>query len=480
MYRLLTKYKSYPMSVKAVFWFLVCNVILKGIGFISVPLFAEILPESEYGILSLYMSYQTIIVSLCTWEIHNGAYQKGLYIYKDNERQFTAASQAFLWILTTGIFIILFVLQNPVKSITGYTDESLLAIYVYIMLLPGFSFWMTRKRNEYRYKPVVIISILESFLIFIIPFFAVYFIDATADVKYVSALLIECLMNLFFIGYGISPKLIKDRVKVREIWRFLVRFQLPLLPHAFSYYILTQADRIMIGKMEGEVKTAYYSIAYNVAASVAIVQAALNQAILPWTYKKLENKGYYRIKEISLVVLLLLGGVMTIFGLIAPDLLRILFSESYYNAVWCIPPIVMSLFFNEIYCLFVNILSYYEKTYYITYASAICGGVNIVFNYLGIQYFGYTACAYTTFVCYILMAILCYFFTKKVCKSKKIAVNDIYNIHNITIMGIVVTGIMISMALLYCRVVERYVVIFVLFVFGYVEFKKFMRMKSQD
>ena len=47
-------------------------------------------------------------------------------------------------------------------------------------------------------------------------------------------------------------------------------------------------------------------------------------------------------------------------------------------------------------------------------------------------------------------------------------------------MGIVVTGIMISMALLYCRVVERYVVIFVLFVFGYVEFKKFMRMKSQD
>ena len=480
MHRLLVKYKSSPLPMKATLWFLVCNVILKGIGFFSVPIFAKILPESEYGILSLYMSYQTIIVSLCTWEVHNGAYQKGLYIYKDNERQFTAASQAFLWILTTGIFIVIFVLQKPVKSITGYTNECLIAIYVYIMLLPGFSFWMTRKRNEFRYKAVVIISILESFLIFMIPFFAVYFIDATADVKYVSALLIECLMNLFFIGYGISPKLIKDKRKVREIWGFLVRFQLPLLPHAFSYYILTQSDRIMIGKMNGEVMTAYYSIAYNVAASIVIVQAALNQTILPWTYKKLENNEYCRIKEISLAVLLLLGSVITIFGLAAPDLLRILFSESYYSAVWCMPPIVMSLFFNEIYCLFVHILTFYEKTYYITYASAICGGVNIALNYFGIQHFGYTACAYTTFVCYILMALLCYFFTKKVCKSKKVSVNEIYNIRYIAVMGILVTGIMISMALLYYRVVVRYVVIFALSVFGYVEFKKIMRVKSQD
>ena len=54
------KYKQFPTPIKASIGFLFCNFFLKGIGFISSPLYAIFLTVSDYGIMNLFNSYQQI------------------------------------------------------------------------------------------------------------------------------------------------------------------------------------------------------------------------------------------------------------------------------------------------------------------------------------------------------------------------------------------------------------------------------------
>ena len=78
------KYSSLSRPARTALWFLICNMLLKGISFFSTPLFARLLPDEEYGQLTLFASYQQIVLIFATWEIFIGAYQKGIFKYKEN------------------------------------------------------------------------------------------------------------------------------------------------------------------------------------------------------------------------------------------------------------------------------------------------------------------------------------------------------------------------------------------------------------
>lgn len=474
MKKYLQTYKSLPLPVKASFWFLVCSILQKGISFISIPLFARLLAGSEYGKLSLYMSYQLIIVTLATWEIHNGAYLKGLYLYKNDVKFFTTTSQLFIWLLTAITFSGLFIFEDFVLGFTGYTKITLLLLFIYLLSVPGYSFWISRKRNQFEYQPVIIVSLISSILVVIFPLIGILFIESSASIKYNLSLIAESVIGMVFIGSYFDFSFLKNWEKTKEIWKYLINFQAPLIPHAFSFYILNQSDRVMIGKMVSDEKTAIYSVAYSLTMSVIILQASINQTLLPWVYQKLELKKYHKISEISEKVLLLLGIVIICFTLLAPDFLRLLFSETYYHAIQCIPPISASVFFIELYTLYTYIISYSEKTRYITYASLICSVLNIILNYIGIYRWGYAACAYTTMICYILLAFFCYIFSKKICADQEVSINDIYNTKRIFWLSSLMIIVTLMVIFVIDYILVRYMVLLIMIVIGIVKVKEFI------
>ena len=61
-------------------------------------------------------------------------------------------------------------------------------------------------------------------------------------------------------------------------WKFALMFNLPLIPHYFSAYILEQSDRIMIQKLCGIEAVALYSVAYNAGAIIKIITNSLNRS----------------------------------------------------------------------------------------------------------------------------------------------------------------------------------------------------------
>lgn len=102
--------------------------------------------------------------------------------------------------------------------------------------------------------------------------------------------------------------------------------------------------------------------------------------------------------------------------MLAPEAVRIFAPPAYYEAIYCIPPVAMSVLFMYSYDLFAKFAFYYEKTRLIMLASIGGAILNIILNYFGIKWFGYIAAAYTTLICYILYVVFYYILMTKICK----------------------------------------------------------------
>ena len=63
---ILTKLKNMSPAAKASFWFVVSNVVLKGISFITTPIFTRLLDATDYGISSVFITWESVISIFAT------------------------------------------------------------------------------------------------------------------------------------------------------------------------------------------------------------------------------------------------------------------------------------------------------------------------------------------------------------------------------------------------------------------------------
>jgi len=440
MLNLINKYKLMPQVAKATLWFIICNFFLTGLGFITAPIFTRLISPEEYGKNTLFLSYEQIILIFATWEIYSGAYQKGLFKYSD-EKFFRSSTIALMNIITIVCFILVVGFYPLVSDFTQITNVNLLFLFAYLMLFPAYQMWIIKKRKEYDYQKAVPVTILFSITSIIISFLAVYYIEPTADVRFATTLLIGIAFSIYFYLNSLSvTSLGKNKDLVKEQWKFLLVYQGPLVLHSLSYFVLNQMDRIMIGKMVGNKETAFYGVAYSLAMAISILQNSLNQTLGPWRYSKLQNKEYGIIMTSTNSLLILIGGVIILFVLVAPDLMKLLFTTDYYEAVWCIPPVAAGVYFMFLYSIFVNIETYYEKTMYVMLVSVTCGLINVGLNYICIPLYGYVASAYTTLVSYILFALLHYVAAKMIMK-KQGGITNIFSTSKLLIISSAFLGL---------------------------------------
>jgi O-antigen/teichoic acid export membrane protein len=449
MMNILQKYKNLSLPLKATIWFTICNFILKGISFITVPLFARYLSPEQYGITSVYNSYQQIFLIFATLELSLGAFQRGIIRYKENLNLFINSLQLLWSSITVILFMIVLLFKDLFIKLTDTNLVILTLMFGYFLVYPAYDCWANQKRFNYDYRPVVIATILFAIVTTCGSLFSVIFIKQTAIVRITSILIIQILYCAPFYFKNINiKKLIHNLSKVKEFWLFSLNFQLPLIFHSLSYLVLAQSDRIMIGMMVGKSEAALYSVAYSLSNVVIIFQTSINQVLKPWRYQKMESKEYKLICSITNLLLVIIGMVLLLFVLIAPEIMKLLFNVDYYEAIWTIPPVTLSVYFMFLYSVFTDIESYFCKTKYIMYASIICAIINVVLNYFGIIYFGYISCGYATLFSYILFAIMHYLYMVKSCKQEGIK-KSIFNKKVIIVLSSVYIFLMIVCVMIY-------------------------------
>lgn len=461
MKKIRDKYDALSIQVKASIWFAISNIVQKGVSLLTTPIFTRLLSTEQYGIYSVYQSWTSIIFIFATLNLYSGVYNNGLTKWNDDKRAYTS-SMIGLSSLTTFLCIALYIcFFDDFNSIFKISPFYIILILVESLFTPAFNFWAASERYNYQYRKLTVISLLTAIISPLIGVAAVLTTGYKAEARALSSAIIQICVGLYFYFLQIYKG---KKLFVKEYWIFVLRFNIPLIPHYLSQTVLNQADRIMISNMVGDEEAAIYSVAYSIAMMFTIITNAINNTFIPYTYKSLKNKDYNNLckNSTSLVILITVGCTLAIcFG---PEIIYIFAAPQYYDARWVIPPTAESLIFIFECSLFCNIEFYFEKTGFIMISSIIAAVANIFLNYVGIKKYGYIAAAYTTLVCYVMMAIAHYIAYKIICIKYKITKN-IYNIYSIVLCSIISISLMTITTLLYDHMYIRYVLI-IMFAFA--------------
>lgn len=438
------KYSALSLPVKASLWYTVCNVINKAIALLATPIFTRIMTEEEYGTFAVFQSWYSILIIFTSLNVFLGGYQKGLILYKDDISRFTAAQ---LGLTTTITILFLAIYFFNVPFWTGVFDlEPLLmfAMFAELLLMPALELWSSQQRFDYKYKKYVGITMAMSLLTVFGGAIGVLNSNHKVEARVFSDAAAKGIFSgVLFILIFLTGKCFYNK----EYWKYSLSFNLPLIPHYLSNYVLSQSDRVMIGRMVGNSQAAYYSVAYTISTVMVLITSAINNSLTPYIYKSIASGDKKGIKNTTRVLVILVAGLCVVTMTFAPEVIRVFAGKKYVDAIYVIPPVAASVFFIFLYSLFSTIEYYYQKTGFIAIATCICAVANLILNYIFINIYGYYAAGYTTVVCYIGLACLHYFFYRKV--SKEEDCGNIYDGKLCVILSVTVLAVMLIMALTY-------------------------------
>lgn len=451
MNKIISRIKQLPAGVKASVGFFAASVITSGISYIVTPIYTRLLSAQEYGQTSLFLTWMQIFGIVAMFSFHNAVFNNGMVDYPDKRNEYSFSILVLSNIITVCFSAVLLCVYPFIKNIIGLEFKFIVLMCVIFMVQPAYNFWIARQRYELKYKPtlfwtavVTVVSQLSAIVcILLVPDNRLYGRIFGMEIA------IICIHSMFYIYLAKKSNFKADR----SYWKGAFKFNLPLIPHYLSIYLLGNSNKIMISRLVNDTATAYYSVAHSIASIAIIVWSAVNASLIPHTYEKCKVKDYASISKVVTPLLTFFAGVCVLVIMFAPEVVRIMATEEYMEAIYVIPPIIGGVFFQVQYYVYANIVFYYKKPKYVMYASVTATFVNIILNYILISKFGYLAAGYTTLICYMLQAVLNYLAMRKVVKEK------IYDIKYICVLSACVLGVAILSNLIYDSMVIRYSVI---------------------
>ena len=76
------KYLLLPIPLRTSVIYMLCSVLQKGISFLVVPIYTRMVATDQYGIYSLYQSWDSILCIFATLNMWNYLFSKGMIKYE--------------------------------------------------------------------------------------------------------------------------------------------------------------------------------------------------------------------------------------------------------------------------------------------------------------------------------------------------------------------------------------------------------------
>ena len=387
-------------AVRAGVGYTIGNLLIKGLAFLSIPIFSNLLSTADYGVFntySAYMSLFTVVISLGLPSSIRTAH----YDFGERSKEYISCG-ALLIVMNLALFLALGALCRQALELYGGLKRSL----VFLAVLSSFgsallSYYNSHLSMEYKSREFLAISFFYSFSSIALSILLIC--THRGEAGYYWRALGNTLPMLLVAGYVLFRLWRRERPRVRrEYARYGLRFGLPLIPHDLSRIVLSQFDRIMIAQSVGDAQAGLFSFACNLGLPIEVLTTSIDTAWCPWLFERLREGDYARIRRRAFDIAMLMSVGASALMLISPELIRLLSAPGYWESRYVAVPIVLSMYFAFLYILPAGVEYYLKKTQYIAAGTMAVAVLNVVLNALCIPRFGYVAAAYTTVVSYAL------------------------------------------------------------------------------
>ena len=426
--------------VKAGVAYTICNVILKGISFFSVPIFIRLLSPEEFGKYNIFILIEGILIILSGLAIHSSI--KNAFYDKKSTYDTYIKNCVYIDIVVSiliGIIANLSCLFFSESIDLTYTEVNLLTISGFCHSL--ISIYTSKLIMEYQPNGFIVVSFITVIcgitlsLFFILTIFDYnhYYGRIWGAVSGQIIASIFVIRNLFKDGF--APFNLQD-------WKYGLKISLPIVPHGISQIILSSSDRLMIKYIQNVVFAGIYSFTYTISLVPQVLFASLSNVWEPWFFEQMNKADHKTLKKGANHFFLLISTIYILMACIVPEMVKILATSDYYDSIDISILILGGCYFATLYYIPCEVEYYYKKTKYIAISTMCCAVLNIILNYWLLTHYSYKSAALSTFVSYLA------YFLFHMTMSKRISHQWLFDM-KVIIIGIIITLSLMGTALIY-------------------------------
>lgn len=371
----------------------------------------NLLPISEYGVLTAYSTWLSFSVVCVGLQLHGSLNNARIDYENQSALKKYHSSVIFLALLSFACFFVLFLIfSRPLSLIFGIS-----APLTRIMLPHAFgsfctAFLITKYISEKKATSHLIISFSVAVLVCLS---SIGFAIKSKDYPVNGAIFGEALIYILF-GVGVLTFLFfqgKSFINYAD-WRYATKLSLPLIVHGLSRLLLSQSARIMLQRFSGESVLGIYGYTNTISNILLSFWDAINTAFVPFYFGYLsegnreelsaKSKGFDRTVQCGAVGFLM----------IVPEIVKILSPPEYWVGFRLFPVFVAIVYVNHMYGFCINYETYHKRTGLMAIASLAAGLVNVAVSLFLIPAWGATGAAISTLISYICLFFAHYWIVK--------------------------------------------------------------------
>jgi O-antigen/teichoic acid export membrane protein len=387
------------------------SILGKVLSFIQFIVLVRIFPPNVFGIYSLSWAHLGMFLPMVDF----GTTNFGII----NLPQEKKISFSDILSLRFYLSILVFFLSIFSALLLPYSLTTKIAIFLVSFVSFQSSFFgslLIKLTNEEKIYLLSVISFLFQLLI-------------TATIIVVSFLFKNIIyvfgvIFIFYLTYGLGSFLyLKNKEKNFSLKFDWKKFKL-ILVYSFFYLLISifarwysRIDVFLLNFLKNEEAVGIYSSAYKFLEALMFMVTAYNLSALPMLVNFYKNNRLdlikLKIKKDFLFLLVIGGGISTIFYLFSPIFLPLFFKNKYLLAIPVLRIIIFSLPLILLTSIFFNFFYTIKKIHYVLGLMIFQLFFNFLLNLIFIPKYGYFASSYISLIGEVINLLACLYFYKK-------------------------------------------------------------------
>ena len=391
------------VPARASLWYIASSAVARSVSVVGTPIFTRLLDAEEYGIFPHYMAYFSVLSVIATLELTGAVILPGLQKFEHKRERVLSSAIGLTGAVWAAIFILYFTFSAIFGNFTGLSDEMMVTMLLHILLNAIISIYTAQARFLYRYKTVALTNLLTALMTPLLSILLITRFGTGGVGRIYGAVISTALLALpfLFIIFKRSPAIYDG-----EIWRFLLRFNLPLLPHYIASSVIIRAGEVALSHTHGTVALAKYSVSMSVGLSLTVITNGILSALSPWMLRRVGRGEFKESRELLTGAVKLLCGVCLIILAIVPETIKIVSPPEYHDCLFAVYPLALSVIPSFLTSAITAGEGYYERSGATSIPTVIAAVVTVVLTVLLAPFIDYRLIALFVPVAYTLTCVL--------------------------------------------------------------------------
>jgi O-antigen/teichoic acid export membrane protein len=384
----------------------VANMLNAAIPFLLMPFISNHLSPAAYGVFSMFQVLTLFATAVVGFNCVS-AIEREYFNSDQNDLRSFVTTALYLIAGSSAFVLVLFLLFGGyIERISDVPRNFLGAVVLLVLCQMVGEILLVIWRVEHKPKKFGAMRIAKTLLEIGLTYLFVLMIAANWISLVVAQLIASSVIALLTLYILRRKGIIFGHCKMSYASQIL-KFGIPLIPHAIGTTVTIFSNRLFITNMVGLAESGIYTTGFQIGQVIGLFQNSFNQAWVPFFYLKLkEGDDQIKVVKMTYLYFAVMTAIVVIFILMAPILFNIFIGKDFHSALRYVPWIAAGFAFNGMYKMVVNYLFYVQKTTIIGMGTIITAAINLVLNYFLIKQNGGIGAAQATAISFFLQFLI--------------------------------------------------------------------------